>query len=256
MSVLAKILEDVQTEVRLRASRRPVEQIHIARNRKRSLIDAIERASGVPVIAEIKRASPSAGDIRPSADVLEVARAMLRGGATSLSVLTEPKYFKGDPNFLREVRKVAEVPLLCKDFIVDEYQVYEAAELGADVVLLIVKVLGGELRKFMQLAEELGMESLVEVTNEDEAKLAVSTGARLVGVNNRDLETLKVNLSHTVKIAPSIPNDATLVSESGINSPEDVRKMLDAGADAVLVGTALMRADDIEQKVRSLVSAR
>lgn len=254
MSVLAKILEDVQTEVRLRASRRPVEQMQVARTKKRSLIDAIERASGMPIIAEIKRASPSAGDIKPSADVLEVARAMLRGGAVSLSVLTEPKYFKGDPNFLHEVRKVTEVPLLCKDFIVDDYQIYEAAELDADVVLLIVKVLGGELRKFMLLAEELGMESLVEVTNEEETKLAVSAGAELVGINNRDLETLKVNLNHTVKLAPSIPDDTTLVSESGINSPEDVKRMLNAGADAMLVGTALMRADDIEQKVRSLVS--
>lgn len=256
LTVLAKILEDVQTAVRLRASTKPVEQMRVAEGKKRSLIDAIERSPNVPLIAEIKRASPSAGDIRPSADVLEVAQAMLRGGAISLSVLTEPKYFKGDPNFLREVRKIAEVPLLCKDFVVDEYQIYEAAELGADVVLLIVKVLGGELRKFMQLVEELGMESLVEVTNEEESKLAVSVGAKLVGVNNRDLETLKVNLNRTVKLAPLIPDDTTLVSESGINTPEDVRKMLNSGADAVLVGTALMRADDIEQKVKSLVNAR
>jgi indole-3-glycerol phosphate synthase len=220
------------------------------------LIEAIEKAPRVPLIAEIKRASPSAGDIRPSADVLEVARAMLRGGAISLSVLTEPKYFKGDPNFLREVRNVAKVPLIRKDFIVDDYQILEAAELGADVVLLIVKILGQELRKFMQLAEDLGMESLVEVTDEEEAELAISAGAKLIGVNNRDLETLKVDLNRTVKLAPSIPDDAVLVSESGINTPDDVRRVLDAGADAVLVGTALMRADDIEQKVRSLVNAR
>jgi len=256
LSVLARILEDMQTEVRLRASRKPVEQMRITKTRKRSLIDAIERASGAPVIAEIKRASPSAGDIKLGADVLEVARAMLRGGAISLSVLTEPKYFKGDPNFLREVRKITEVPLLCKDFVVDEYQVYEAAELGADVVLLIVKVLGGELRKFMRLVEELGMESLVEVTSEEEVELAVSAGAKLVGVNNRDLETLRVNLNRTAKLAPLIPDDTALVSESGINTPEDVRRMLDSGADAVLVGTALMRADDIEQKVKLLVNAR
>ncbi|HID60880.1 MAG TPA: indole-3-glycerol phosphate synthase TrpC [Hadesarchaea archaeon] len=249
------MLEEVQTGVRLRASRKPVEQMRIARGRKRSLIDVIGRASGIPVIAEIKRASPSAGDIRPGADVSEVARAMLRGGAVSLSVLTEQKYFKGDPNFLRKVRKITEAPLLCKDFVVDEYQIYEAAELGADVLLLIVKVLRGELRRFMRLVGELGMESLVEVTNEEEAKLAVSEGAKLVGVNNRDLETLKVNLNRTARLAPLIPDDTTLVSESGIRTPEDAKKMLDSGADAVLVGTALMRADDIEQKVRSLVNA-
>lgn len=256
MSVLAKILQYVQTEVRLRASARPIEYGRIPRAKKLSLIEAIENAQRVPLIAEIKRASPSAGDIRPSADVLEVARAMLRGGAVSLSVLTEPKYFKGDPNFLREVRGVVKVPLIRKDFIVDDYQVLEAAELGADIVLLIVKILRRELRKFMQLAEDLGMESLVEVADEEEAKIAISAGARLIGINNRDLETLKTDLNRTVKLAPSIPDDVVLVSESGINTPDDVRRMLDAGADAVLVGTAIMRAGDIEQKVRSLVNAR
>lgn len=256
MSVLAKILQDVQTEVRLRASARPIEYTHVPRAKKQSLVEAIEKAPKVPLVAEIKRASPSAGDIKPNADVLEVARAMLRGGAISLSVLTEPKYFKGDPKFLREVRNVVKVPLICKDFIVDEYQVLEAAELGADVILLIVKVLGRKVRKFMLFAKEFGMESLVEVTDKEELKLAISAGAKLIGINNRDLETLKVDLNRTVKHAPSIPDDVTLVSESGINTPEDVRRMLDAGADAVLVGTALMKADDIEQKVRSLVNAR
>lgn len=256
MSVLARILEDVRTEVRRRASARPVESMHPSKTKKHSLLKAIHRAPKVPVIAEIKRASPSAGDIKPNADVLGVARAMLRGGAISLSVLTEPKYFKGDPGFLRDVRGVTEVPLLCKDFIVDEYQLYEAAGLGADAVLLIAKALGRDLSKFMREAEGLGMESLVEVMNEDEAKLAVSAGAELVGINNRDLETLKVDLNHTVRLAPLIPEETTLVSESGISSPADVRRMLDAGADAVLVGTAIMRAQNIEEKVKSLVNAR
>jgi indole-3-glycerol phosphate synthase len=256
LSVLVKILQNVQTEVRLRASTRPIEYANVPRAKKLSLVKAIEKAPGVPLIAEIKRASPSAGNIRPSADVPEVARAMLLGGAISLSVLTEPKYFKGDPKFLREVRKVAKVPLICKDFIVDEYQVLEAAALGADVVLLIVKILGRKVRKFMQFAEELGMESLVEVTDKEEAKLAISAGAKLIGINNRDLGTLKVDLNRTVKLAPSIPDDVTLVSESGINTSEDVRRMLDAGADAVLIGTTLMQANDIKQKVRSFVNAR
>lgn len=256
MSALAKILADVRVEVQRRAIAKPIDPSHVDLSPKRSLIEAIERAPGVPLIAEIKRASPSAGDIKPSADVLEIARAMLRGGAVSLSVLTEPKYFKGDPSFLREIRRVAEVPLLCKDFIVDEYQLYEAVELGADVVLLIVKALEHELSRFMQLAEKLGLESLVEVTSEDEVGLAVSAGAEIIGINNRDLETLEVDLNRTVGLAPLIPDGATLVSESGISSPADVRKMLDAGADALLVGTALMQAENIEQKVRSLVNAR
>lgn len=256
MSALAKILADVRAEVQRRARAKPIEPANVDRSPKRSLIEAIEQAPRVPLIAEIKRASPSLGDIKPSADVLEVARRMLRGGAISLSVLTESKYFKGDPSFLRELRGVADVPLLCKDFIVDEYQLYEAVELGADVVLLIVKALKSELPRFMQLAGELGMESLVEVTSEDEVKLAVSVGAELVGVNNRNLETLEMDLNQTVRLAPLIPDGATLVSESGISSPADARKMLDAGVDALLVGTALMRAENIEQMVRSLVNAR
>ncbi len=256
MSALAKILVDVRAEVQRRARAKPIEPAHVDRSPKRSLIEAIRQAPGAPVIAEIKRASPSLGDIKPNADVLEVARAMLHGGAISLSVLTEPKYFKGDPSFLREVRKIAEVPLLCKDFIVDEYQLYEAVELGADVVLLIARALKHELPRFMRLAEGIGMESLVEVTSEEEVKLAVSAGAELIGVNNRDLETLEVDLNRTVQLAPLVPDNATLVSESGISTPADVRRMLDAGADAVLVGTALMKAENIERKVQSLVGAR
>jgi indole-3-glycerol phosphate synthase len=256
MTILERIIQDVRKEVRLRASVRPIERLQAHRAKRLSLIEAIEKARGVPVIAEIKLASPSAGNIREGADALEVARAMLRGGAVSLSVLTEPKHFKGDLELLRKVRKAAKVPLLQKDFIVEEYQVLEAAELGADVVLLIAKVLGRDLGKFMRLVEDLGMESLVEVTSREEVELVVSAGANLVGINNRDLGTLRVDLGRTVELAPLVPDSATLVSESGIETEEDVRRMLDAGADAILVGTALMRAGDIEQKVRELVSAR
>jgi indole-3-glycerol phosphate synthase len=256
LSVLTKILKDVRASVKRQASLRPVEAIEINHSPKHSLREAIERAPKVPLIAEIKRASPSAGDIKPDADVLKVARAMLRGGAVALSVLTEPKYFKGDPGFLREIRCATDVPALRKDFIVDEYQLYESAELGADAVLLIAKVLNQELPKFVRLAGELGMESLVEVTSESEIRLAVSAGAGLIGINNRDLETLDVDLGRTKELAPLVPEDAVLVSESGIHTPEEVRAMLESGADAVLVGTALMQADDIEQKVRSLVNAR
>lgn len=256
MSVLADIIKDVQAKVKHQAHLRPVERMEIDRSTKRSLSEAIERASKVPLIAEVKRASPSAGDIRPDADVLGVARAMLRGGAIAFSVLTEPKYFKGDPGFIREIRNVVEAPILRKDFIVDEYQLHESAELGADAVLLIANVLKQELPRFVRLVEELGMESLVEVTSVDEVRSAISAEAELIGINNRDLETLEVDLDRTRELAPQIPEDVVLVSESGIRLPEDVRAMLEAGADAVLVGTALMQADDVEQKVRSLVEAR
>ena len=256
MSVLTKIIKDVRASVKRQASLRPVEAMDINRSPKHSLREAIERAPKVPLIAEIKRASPSAGDIKPDTDVLKVACAMLRGGAIALSVLTEPKYFKGDSSFLREIRCATDVPALRKDFIVNEYQLYESAEFGADAVLLIAKVLNQELPKFVRLAGELGMESLVEVTSESEIRLAVSAEAGLIGINNRDLETLEVDLGRTRELAPLVPEDVVLVSESGIRTPEDVKVVLGYGADAVLVGTALMQADDIEQKVRSLVDAR
>ena len=256
MSVLAKIIKSVQEGVKQQARLRPIETMEVDRSPKRSLIAAIEQAPKVPLIAEVKRASPSAGNIRPNADVLEAARDMLRGGAIALSVLTEPKFFKGDPSFLREIRNVVEVPVLRKDFIVDEYQLHESAELGSDAVLLIAKVLKQKLPRFMRVAEELGMECLVEVTSVEEVKLAVSAEARLIGINNRDLETLDVNLDRTRELASVVPEDVVLISESGIRLPEDVRAMLRAGADAVLVGTALMEADDIEEKVRSLVGIR
>ncbi|MEM3421747.1 MAG: indole-3-glycerol phosphate synthase TrpC [Candidatus Hadarchaeum sp.] len=256
MNFLTNIVQEVRKEVQRRARVNQILCSKIPKVKRLSLIGAIEEAERVPIIAEIKRASPSVGDIRLEANVIEVAYAMVRGGAVSLSVITESKYFKGDPIFLGELRNKVDVPLIYKNFIVDEYQILEAARLGADVVLLIVKLLGPRLRDFMLLAEELGMESLVEVTNKREIKLAVLAGAQLIGINNRDLETLKVNLQRTVDLAPDIPEDVTLVSESGIFTAADVRSMLDAGADAVLVGTALMTSRNIEQKVRSLVNAR
>jgi indole-3-glycerol phosphate synthase len=253
VSVLAKILADVRAEVQRRAREKPIESMKPFHRKKHSLIEVIQRAKYSPLIAEIKRASPSAGNLRLDVDVGELAQAMLRGGAVGLSVLTEPKYFKGDPNFLRELRKSVEAPLLRKDFIIHEYQMYETAELGADAVLLIVKMLGERLPEFLRLARELGIEALVEVTTEDEVELAISAGAKLMGINNRNLETLEVDLTRTERLAPLVPGYVTLISESGISSRADVRRMLRAGADAVLVGTALMQADDVEQKVRELV---
>lgn len=253
-----KELERMVEEARERAGR--LEAIELgepeARSRRRSLREAIERAPKVPLIAEIKKASPSAGDIKPNADVSEVAKAMVRGGAVALSVLTEPKYFKGDVRHLPIVRGVSGVPVLRKDFIVDERQLLESARLGADAVLLIAGVLGEHLPNFLDLTRELGMEALVEVADEMEVELAVSAGAELVGINNRDLRTMKVDLGRTARLAPLVPWRVTVVSESGIRTPEDVRAMLEAGADAVLVGTAIMKSADIEKAVSTLVNAR
>lgn len=249
-------MRDVRAAVKQRASVKPAEEMIIDRSPKRSLRKAIEEAPEVPLIAEVKRAAPSAGDINLDADVLEVARAMVEGGAIALSVLTEPRYFKGDPSYLPGIRKIVDVPILRKDFIVEEYQLYESAELGADAILLITELLGRRLPRFVGLAQELGMESLVEVGDEGQVKLAISARAKIIGINNRDLKTMRVDIGRTKRLAPLIPDDVILVSESGISGPSDVRALLEAGADAVLVGTALMRSGEVASKVRSLVSAR
>lgn len=254
MNALGRMVEEAKERARRLAMDELLELEEVRRGR--SLREAIERAPKVPLIAEIKRASPSAGDIKPDADVQEVARAMVRGGAIALSVLTEPKYFKGDVRHLPLVRSIVEVPVLRKDFIVDELQLYESARLGADAVLLIAGVLGERLPSFLDLAGELGMEGLVEVGDEREVELAISAGAELIGVNNRDLKTMKVDLGRTARLAPLVPEHVTLVSESGIRTPEDVRAALEAGADAVLVGTAIMGSTNIEEAVRRLVNAR
>ncbi len=256
MNILEQIVEDVRARTEEQARRNPVSKMKIDRSPRRSLRAAIENAPGVPLIAEIKRASPSTGDIKLDVDVLKAARAMVRGGAIAISVLTEPKYFKGDPSFVPKIRGAVDVPILRKDFIVDEYQLHESAALGADAVLLIAGVLGKDLKHFIELAHKLGMESLVEVDDEEQVKLASAAGAKIIGINNRDLKTMQVDVTRTARLAPLVPDGVVLVSESGIRMPNDVTFVLDAGADAVLVGTALMKSGDIEQQVRSLVEAR
>jgi len=253
---LGQIVRDVRARVREQSKIRPARRMEIKAFPQRSLLEAIENARKVPLIAEVKRASPSSGDIGANVNVLEAAKAMVNGGAIAISVLTEPKYFKGDPSYVPMIRRAVKVPVLRKDFIVDEYQLYESAELGADAVLLIAEILGGNLKHFIRLAYSLDMESLVEVHNEKQVNRACAVDAEIIGINNRNLKTMSVDLNKTVELAPLVPLNVTLVSESGICEPKDVRFVLDAGADAVLVGTAIMRSDDIKKKVMALVNAR
>lgn len=234
------------------------QNVKVTRVEGRSLFHTINktRAEGkVPVIAEIKFRSPR-GEIRKPESPAKIARLMEEGGATGISVLTERRYFGGDPSFIPEVKKAVGLPVLRKDFIVHPNQVYESAELGADSILLIVSVLGRKTKEFMELASELGMESLVEVCNEEELCIALEAGAKLIGINNRNLRTLEVDLSMTEKLAPFIPPGVVVVSESGISTPEDVRRMLRAGADAVLIGTSIMKEEDVKGAVERFVWLR
>jgi indole-3-glycerol phosphate synthase len=212
------------------------------------------RADGeVRVLAEIKRRSPSAGPIRPGADPVEVALGYAAGGAAALSVLTDRQYFDGSLEVLESVRGAVDLPLLRKDFILDELQLLEARAAGADAVLLIVRALEPEtLKHLVEAADATGLQTLVEVHNGDELRVALDAGARVVGVNNRDLATFVTDLDLSFRLAPEVPDAVTLVAESGIRTAADVRRLGQAGVDAVLVGESLMRQPDLEVAVSAL----
>jgi len=208
----------------------------------------------VAVIAEIKPASPSAGELAgPLFDPRIMAQEYCGGGAAAISVLTERNYFHGEPHFIHRAKARIPLPILRKDFIFDPYQIYQSAALEADALLLIASILEPPLlRDLYDLTVEQGMTALVEVHNEAEMEQAGEIGAALIGINNRDLSTLKVDLAVTERLAPQAPEDALLVSESGIGSRQDVQRLAAAGIDAVLVGTTLMKSEEPNITVRAL----
>jgi indole-3-glycerol phosphate synthase len=219
----------------------------------RDFADAVEetKESGrVPVIAEIKPTSPTT-DGTVDLDPVEVAREMVAGGATALSVLTEPDRFGGSTDALREVRDAVDVPVLRKDFVVDAAQI---REVRADLLLLIAAFVD-DLGALVDEARAAGFEPLVETHTRDELEAALETDARVIGVNSRDLKRLEVDLSDAEELLPNVPEDRIAVAESGMETPEDVRRMVEAGADAVLIGTAITRSDDVREKTRELVEA-
>ena len=211
-----------------------------------ALVQALSDVDGVKVIAEFKRRSPSKGTIKADADPASIAHQYERGGAVAISVLTEPDYFDGSLDDLRAVRSVTALPILRKDFIVDKFQVYEAAAAEADAVLLIVAALSdAELTGLRQLAEDdLGMDALVEVHTSEELKRALDCGARLIGVNNRNLATFEVSLDVSIELAREAPPDRILISESGIETIDDINRLRTSGYRGFLIGETLMRAPD------------
>jgi indole-3-glycerol phosphate synthase len=221
----------------------------------RSFIKSLRRDSGVSLIAEIKRASPSAGLIREDFNVTALARGYERGGARALSILTDERFFQGQLKFVLQARSATSLPCLRKDFIVDEYQIWEARLAEADAALLIVAALKkDEVSRFRRTAQEAGLDVLVEVHDEKELEVALESGATIIGINNRNLQTFQVDLKTTEQLAPRISRDRTIVSESGIAKPDDVRRVRDAGVHAILVGESLMRQADVEAAVRKLLA--
>ena len=245
--ILAEIVAHKRNEVAFRRGVRPLGDVRRdaeAASAARGFAEAI-KASDPAVIAEIKRASPSEGVIRTEFDPADIATSYEGAGATCLSVLTDERYFMGCDRHLEVTRNVTTLPALRKDFIVDHYQVYESRALGADCMLLIAAALDdGQLGDLAQLGDEVGLDVLVEVHDGRELDAALDLGARLVGINNRDLSTFTTNLDTTIDLLSVIPDAVTVVTESGIHTPDDVRRLRDAGVHAFLVGTAFMREGD------------
>ncbi|MDR0992411.1 MAG: indole-3-glycerol phosphate synthase TrpC [Ruminococcus sp.] len=211
--------------------------------------------SGLSFICEVKKASPSKGIIAEDFPYLDIAKEYAAGGADAISVLTEPEYFMGDTRYLREISKSVNVPTLRKDFIVDDYQIYEAKVCGAAAVLLIVSILSEtDLKAFIKLAETLGMSALVEAHTADEIKVAAHCGggAKIIGVNNRNLSDFSVDTENAAKLRAAVPPGILYVSESGIKGKDDIIRAKNIGADAVLIGESLMRAEDKAAFIREL----
>ncbi len=253
--MIDQIVADVRQQLARRKQQKPLGEL------KRSVgkygaprdFQGAVRGEGIKLIAEIKRASPSKGWLCPDLDVATLARSYARGGAAAISVLTEPTFFKGSLTDLATARQATHLPLLCKDFVLDPYQVYEARACGADAVLLIAALLSlSELSALMEIAHSLGMAALVEVHSEPEAEKALEARANPIGINNRHLADFSVDLGTTLRLRPLIPPDVTVVSESGIKSYADVIALKNAGVNAVLVGEALVSSPDPEVKIKEL----
>jgi indole-3-glycerol phosphate synthase len=252
MDILSQIIETRRVRVASAKKLRPVAELRAEALRTRqastrhALRDALKRNERINIIAEIKRRSPSKGEIRRDCDPAAIAKTYELGGAAAVSVLTEEDYFAGSLDDLRSVRQAISLPILQKDFIFEEYQVYESAAAGADALLLIVAALDdGALVRLRSIAEgELGMDALVEAHTSEELGRAVQAGARVIGVNNRDLNTFEVSLETSVQLASAAPKDTLLISESGIGSAGDVQRLRAVGYRGFLIGETLMRADD------------
>lgn len=221
---------------------------------RRTFAESLVRRDRVNIIAEIKRRSPSKGVIRADFDPVRIAESYATAGPAALSVLCEEDFFGGSLDHLRSVRQAVDLPILRKDFIIDEYQVFEAAAAGADAVLLIAAILDESmLNRLLQASQELGLDALVEVYSRDEMTRAATAGANVIGVNNRDLTTFEVDLNTSIELAAMAPRDAVLVSESGITNCSDIRQLQEAGFTAYLIGEQFMRAEDPGRALRELI---
>ena len=254
---LDKIVAEKLSELEQRQKTVPLSELKAAIREKPSPLDlaAALKGEGISLIAEVKRASPSKGVLNSELDPVKLARTYLQGGATAISVLTEERYFMGSGKDLEAVKNaLPAVPVLRKDFILKPYQVFESRAWGADAILLITAILDdSELKELLSLSHKLGMQCLVEVHNKEELKRALAGGAKIIGINNRDLDTLAVDINVTKKLRPLIPSDRLVVSESGFKGWDDIEKLREWGINAVLIGEALVTAEDVSAKIKELL---
>ena len=254
--MLNKIIAEKREEVEQRKRDVPLSSLKERLARRKVPLDFALALSGgdTRLIAEVKRASPSRGLLCPNFNPVELAKTYAQGGAAAISVLTEANYFQGSLEHLAAIRKEVGLPLLRKDFIFDRYQIYESGAYGADALLLIVAILSQEqLEELLSLSHSLGLSCLVEVHNEAEVERALVSGAKIIGINNRDLNTFEVDINTTHRLRPLVTGERIVVSESGIRSREDVERLKEWGVNAVLVGEALVTAGDTPTMIRELI---
>lgn len=254
--ILDPILENKRLEVAARKQQVTLQELEerIALNRKPRDFRSALRQEGISLIAEIKRASPSKGDILPGVDAVEIGGLYEQMGARAISILTDEKYFKGKLEDLTNVHRHVDIPCLRKEFIVDEFQIHEARAAEADAILLIVRCLDdAQLKDYYKLARSLGMEALVETHTAAEIERALNAGAHIIGINNRDLDTLEVDVNRTLELKKLVPGGNILVSESGIYTRSQVQTLEDGGVDAILVGESLLTSNDIRAKIQELL---
>lgn len=255
--MLSKIIEEKRREidkaekkVSLNDIKKEAESLYIRSMFKKN----ISRKGHINLIAEIKKSSPSKGIIRANFDPVKIALTYQAAGASAVSVLTDERFFDGKLEYLKKIKERITIPILRKDFIIDEYQIYESAARGADAILLISHILTREeLRRYLDVTKSLGMDALVEVHNEEEVEKALNVNAPIIGINNRDLTTFNVDVSITQRLMRLLPDTKIIVSESGITSYEEVMFLKSLGVNAVLIGETFMRTENIGRKVRELM---
>ncbi|NLL03457.1 MAG: indole-3-glycerol phosphate synthase TrpC [Clostridiales bacterium] len=255
--ILNKIANSTKKRVKLEKEKVPLEKMKdMAKNIDTNFDFTFEKAlkkDGVSFICEVKKASPSKGIISSDFDYIKIAKEYEKVGASCISVLTEPEFFKGDNVYLKEIRSAVEIPLLRKDFIIDEYQIYQSKTLGANAVLLICALLDTKtIEQYIKVCNSLGLCAVVEVHDEKEVQSALSANARIIGVNNRNLKDFTVDINNSLKLRNLVPSDVTFISESGIKTAKDIEKLSQNAVDAVLIGEALMRAENKKEMLDNL----